>query len=153
MSVLIWGQNFCDYSSGKTAAPSIRPKFQPPLAAVFFEIFSKKNFWVGFRPIQVTNDWLQVSCQHKAESNSWYEMKYPVYIGWTKKPISYTGWSMKNGHQRNWSYTLAGGINQKSVLPTFLLGINLNPAFCKTRFSVPTRFLLRITRVISVPNK
>ena len=34
-----------------------------------------------------------------------------------------------------------------------ILGINLNPTFHKTRFSVPTRFLLRITRVISVPNK
>ena len=33
---------------------------------------------------------------------------------------SYTGWPIKNGHQRNWSYTLAGGINQKSVLLTFL---------------------------------
>ena len=32
----------------------------------------------------------------------------------------FTGWPIKNGHQRNWSYTLAGGINQKSVLPTFL---------------------------------
>ena len=34
--------------------------------------------------------------------------------------VNTTGWPIKNGHQRNWSYTLAGGINQKSVLPTFL---------------------------------
>ena len=35
-----------------------------------------------------------------------------------QKP-KYTGCSIKNGHQRNWYFTLAGGINQKSVLPTF----------------------------------
>ena len=31
----------------------------------------------------------------------------------------HTGCSIKNGHQRKWYYTLAGGINQKSVVTTY----------------------------------
>ena len=32
----------------------------------------------------------------------------------------FTGLAIKNGHQRKWFYTLAGGINQKSVVTTFV---------------------------------
>ena len=42
------------YWVGMRAASSIVPKFWKPLAAVVFEIFSKKNFWVVFGPIWVT---------------------------------------------------------------------------------------------------
>ena len=52
ISVLIWHQNFGDCPIGNPATPFIRKKLGTwkTLAAVFFEIFSKKNWGVGFRP-------------------------------------------------------------------------------------------------------
>ena len=54
MTALIWHKNFGHCLLSKKAAPSSKPKLWKPLAAIFVEIFSKKNFGVSFRPIQVT---------------------------------------------------------------------------------------------------
>ena len=39
---------------------------------------------------------------------------------WSRTPWWITGLAIKNGHQRKWFYKLAGGINQKSIVTTFV---------------------------------
>ena len=54
MSALNWQKNFWHYSIGRSAAPPSVPKLLMPLATIFVEIFSKKFFWWGSRPISAT---------------------------------------------------------------------------------------------------
>ena len=54
MSALNWQRNFWHYSISRSAAPPSVPKLLMPLATIFVEIFSKKFFWWGSRPISAT---------------------------------------------------------------------------------------------------
>ena len=54
MSTLDWQKFFWHYSISGSAAPPSVPKLPMPLATIFVEIFSKKFFWWGSRPISAT---------------------------------------------------------------------------------------------------
>ena len=54
MSTLDWQKNFWHYLISVSAAPPSVPKLPMPLATIFVEIFSKKIFWWGSRPISAT---------------------------------------------------------------------------------------------------
>ena len=54
MSTLDWQKFFWHYSISGWAAPPSVPKLPMPLATIFVEIFSKKIFWWGSRPISAT---------------------------------------------------------------------------------------------------
>ena len=69
----------------------------------------------------------------------WSNSNYSIYLSVSQTSIllesdfpRHTGCTIKNGYQRKWFYTLAGGINQKSVVTTFVLtfiGVETNSSY------------------------
>ena len=53
-SVVNWWKNFGRSTTDMSATPLFVSKLRKDLAAILFEIFSKKFFWLGSRPISVT---------------------------------------------------------------------------------------------------
>ena len=53
VSVVNWSKNFGSCSISWSVAPPSMPKLWMPLATIFVEIFFKKRFWWGSRPIWV----------------------------------------------------------------------------------------------------